>query len=80
MLRVSAYDPPLLYGVFLLISPPPPLPHPLLPTLSGVVLGRLCSKIRPLCCAPMLPTTSDYALGWVLLCSINRLLCLEFDW
>ena len=29
--------------------------------------------------APMLPTTSQYALGWVLLCSINRLLCLEFN-
>jgi len=28
------------------------------------------------CDAPMLPTTGYYALGWVL-CSINKLLCLE---
>jgi len=28
------------------------------------------------CDAPMLPTTCYYALGWVL-CSINKLLCLE---
>jgi len=34
-------------------------------------------KIRPWCYAPKLPTTSNYALVWVLLCSINRLLCLE---
>jgi len=25
-------------------------------------LGKLCSKIRPLCCVPMLPTTGHYAL------------------
>jgi len=31
------------YDVFLL-SPPPPFPHSLLPTLSGLVLGRLCLK------------------------------------
>jgi len=37
--------------------------------------GRLCSKIRPLCYAPMLPTTSHYDLSWVLLYSINKLLC-----
>jgi len=28
---------------------------------------ELCSKIRPLCYAPMLPTTGRYPLGWVLL-------------
>ena len=33
----------------------------------GVGLGGLSSKLRPLCYAPMLPTTSFYALGWVLL-------------
>ena len=31
-------------------------------------LGRFCSKIRLLSYVPMLPTTSYYALGWVLLC------------
>ena len=34
-------------------------------------LGRFCSKIRPLCYSPMLPTTSCYALGRLLLCSIR---------
>jgi len=49
--------------------------HSLAPLLG---LGRLCSKTRPLCYAFMLPTTSHYALGWVLLCSISRLSrCLE---
>jgi len=28
---------------------------------------------------PMLPSTSYYAMGWVLLCFINVLLCLEFN-
>ena len=27
----------------------------------------------------MFPTSSYYALGWVLLCSVNKLLCLEFN-
>jgi len=37
-------------------------------------LGGFCSKIRPTCYTPMLPTTGCYALGWILLCSINKLL------
>ena len=42
-------------------------------SLCMVGLGELCSKIRPLCYAPVLPTNDHYPLGWVLLCSINRL-------
>ena len=37
-------------------------------TLTPAIdLGGLCSNIRPLCYAPMLPTTSRYTLDWVLL-------------
>lgn len=41
-----------------------------------VGLGRLCSDIRLLCNAPLLPTTSYCAPGWILICSINMLICL----
>jgi len=41
-------------------------------------LGGLCSKTRALCYAPCFRLLSYYALGWVILCSIDRLLCL--DW
>ena len=41
---------------------------------SYLGLGELCSKIRPLCYAPMLPTTGHYALGWVLLCYARNLI------
>jgi len=59
--------------------PLPPLTFPPSIEFAGVlvvVLGQLCSKLRLLCYASM---TSCYALGWVLLCSIHRLLCLEFN-
>jgi len=35
--------------------------------IPAIDLGGLCSNIRPLCYAPMLPTTSHYTLDWVLL-------------
>ena len=43
-----------------------------------VGLSRFCSHIRPLW-YNLFPTTGYYALGWVLLCSVNKLLCLEFN-
>ena len=49
----------------------------ILDTVVVVGLGGFCSKLL-LCYAPMLSTTSYmyYALGWVLLCSINKLIML----
>ena len=42
----------------------------------GVGLSRFCSHSGHY---GMFPTSSYYAVGWVLLCSVNKLLCLEFN-
>lgn len=45
--------------------------QPLMPNLCNKPWWIVLQKIRPLCCTPLLPTTSNYALCWVLLCPLT---------